>query len=220
MDNILAVISQKGGPGKTMLATNLATAASMAGHSVILIDTDPQCSAAKWWDRRKNRKGNKKPYVIASPTARLEQLLEVSDENGATLAIIDTAPNVEAPLMDVVKASTFILIPSRPANVDIEAIPSTLAVIKIEEKPTRIVFNAVRPNSNIGIEARASAADLDVKGLDVVCVPFDIGERLGFVRAFNDGSTVLEEEPDSNSAREINRLFNYLEKEMTQANGK
>ena len=45
----VAIISQKGGPGKTMLATHLSTAAALAGHSVILIDTDPQCSATGWW---------------------------------------------------------------------------------------------------------------------------------------------------------------------------
>ena len=209
MDKVVAIISQKGGPGKTMLTTNLSTAAMRAGHSVVVIDTDPQCSATRWWDRRRETLQNKKPYVVAAPTPRLEYLLELSEENGATFAFIDTAPNIEAPVLEAARAASFVLIPSHPASVDLEAIPSTIDVVKRAEKKSRVVFNAVRSGSNIGREAQAHAKDLGLS-----CVPFEIGDRVGFVRAFNEGSTVLEAEPNSKSAREIQRLYNYLEKEM------
>ena len=205
MDNILAIISQKGGPGKTMLATHLATAATLAGHSAVLIDTDPQCSASRWSDKRTN----KKPFVIASPAQRLQHWLQVSEQNGATFIFIDTAPNVESPVLEAARAASYVLIPSRPADVDVEAIPSTMDVVNMAKKPARVIFNAVRSGSNIGREAQEKA-----KGMELSTVPFEIGERLGFVRSFNKGSTVLESEPQSKSAREIQRLFNYLEKEM------
>ena len=48
----LAVLSRKGGTGKTTLAIHLAVAAENAGHTVVLIDLDPQASAAKWDDQR------------------------------------------------------------------------------------------------------------------------------------------------------------------------
>ncbi|NIJ31533.1 cellulose biosynthesis protein BcsQ, partial [Sphingomonas insulae] len=39
---VIAIISQKGGAGKTTLAIHLAAAAQDAGRVVLIIDTDPQ----------------------------------------------------------------------------------------------------------------------------------------------------------------------------------
>ena len=44
----LALISQKGGSGKTTIALNLAIAAAGAGKQVVVIDLDPQRSAVRW----------------------------------------------------------------------------------------------------------------------------------------------------------------------------
>ena len=48
----IAIISQKGGAGKTTLAIHLAAAAARAGRVSLLIDTDPQASASQWAEWR------------------------------------------------------------------------------------------------------------------------------------------------------------------------
>ncbi len=51
----LAVVSQKGGAGKTTLAINLAAEAQRQGHLALIIDTDPQATASQWASWRQDR---------------------------------------------------------------------------------------------------------------------------------------------------------------------
>ena len=82
---VLAILSEKGGAGKTTVAVHLAVAAKLAGLDVAIIDLDPQASAADWSDRR-----GSEPEAVAIPPARLEKLLSDLRANDADLAIIDT----------------------------------------------------------------------------------------------------------------------------------
>ena len=45
---VIAVLNQKGGSGKTTIATHLARALQLAGADVLLVDSDPQGSARDW----------------------------------------------------------------------------------------------------------------------------------------------------------------------------
>jgi chromosome partitioning protein len=49
---VVAVLSEKGGAGKTTLAVHLATAAQLAGNAAAILDLDPQGSAFAWAERR------------------------------------------------------------------------------------------------------------------------------------------------------------------------
>lgn len=50
----ISVLNQKGGAGKTTLATNLAAAAHLAGRRTTLLDLDRQGSAFDWYSARKD----------------------------------------------------------------------------------------------------------------------------------------------------------------------
>ena len=71
---ILAIISQKGGVGKTTLATALAVAAERDGKRAAVFDLDPQASAAFWKDTRQDEA----PAVIAIPPSRLQHVLKAA----------------------------------------------------------------------------------------------------------------------------------------------
>ena len=100
----VAILSQKGGTGKTTLATNLCVAAEREGHTTALIDLDPQASATRWGDYRKA----KTPAIIATPVSRLTHWLQTAEENGATLVILDTAPNSGPDALNITRAASIV----------------------------------------------------------------------------------------------------------------
>ena len=77
----VAILSQKGGSGKTTLAVHLAVAAERAGKVAAVIDLDPQASAAEWKDGRQMDT----PVVVSMPAARLTQALDAARGAGLTL---------------------------------------------------------------------------------------------------------------------------------------
>jgi chromosome partitioning protein len=85
----VAIISEKGGAGKTTIAIYLAVAAESKGMSTALFDLDPQASASSWSDKR----NKPSPAVVSARAARLAGLLEQAAAQSADLAIIDSAPN-------------------------------------------------------------------------------------------------------------------------------
>jgi chromosome partitioning protein len=92
----IALISQKGGVGKTTLAIHLATAFVAGGYHTLLLDLDPQASAAEWKDSRTSET----PPVLAVPPARLPKVIEEAKKIGTEVLIIDTAPHREGTALD------------------------------------------------------------------------------------------------------------------------
>lgn len=103
---IIAIISQKGGAGKTTLAVHLATAAAAAGHTTAIIDLDPQATAASWGDRRIDPA----PEVISGQAARLPALVSAARENVASFLVLDTAPNADQTASLAARAADVVLI--------------------------------------------------------------------------------------------------------------
>ena len=106
----ISLVAQKGGTGKTTLAINLAVAAEAGGHRAVLIDLDPQASAAGWGDHRTLDR----PVVAPVPATRLDDALGAARAHGADLAIIDTAPHSESSALAAARAADLALIPLRP----------------------------------------------------------------------------------------------------------
>lgn len=201
----LAILSRKGGTGKTTLAVNLSVAAERAGHSTVLVDLDPQASAAKWND---NRDGEA-PVVVAAPASRLPEVLKKAEAAGATLVILDTAPHTETAALDAAAVAEMALIPCKPALIDLQAITSTINVIRLANVPARIVFNAV-PSRGDRVDQARSAVEV----FDVPCVPCAVGDRVAFMDAYNAGLTVQEYEPRGKASQEVSDLYQYISSEM------
>lgn len=201
----LAVLSQKGGTGKTTIAVHLAVAASRAGQTVALIDLDPQASAAKWSDTR----SEDTPIVISAHATRLPQVLHTAEQGGVDLAIIDTSPNTDPTALNAAQVANLALIPSRDARFDLEAIGSTIQIGKMAGVEMRVVFNAVRSRSSMIYKAKRA-----VQVYGVPTAPCVLGDRVAFAHAVVDGKTAQEFEPRGKASDEVHALYRYVMKEM------
>lgn len=85
---VVAVVSQKGGAGKTTLALHIAVAAEQAGLSAAILDMDPQGTAERWSEWRKEEP----PAVAAAKATTLNRRLEQARAGEGDLVVIDTPP--------------------------------------------------------------------------------------------------------------------------------
>jgi cellulose biosynthesis protein BcsQ len=115
---IIGMLSRKGGSGKTTLAVHLAVLAQQAGRRTLLIDLDPQHSAADWWRAREADT----PQLVETDPGGLRDVLEAARADGVDLVVIDTRPSAEHDAALVAGLSDLILVPTRPAILDLRAI--------------------------------------------------------------------------------------------------
>jgi chromosome partitioning protein len=198
---VVAVEAGKGGSGKTTTTLNLAVAAGIAGKTVVVIDLDPQASAAGWKDTRPADT----PVVISVPPTRLPQALQAARDGGADLVLIDTAPHSEGAALAAAKSADLILIPTRPGILDLRAISTTADVAKIAGRPVFVVLNAMPPGATRLLEDARAAR---VHGLDVA--PVVIEQRAALSHSLTAGQTAQEYEPAGKAAEEIGRLYEWL----------
>lgn len=198
----IAILSQKGGTGKTTLALHLAVAAERAGHTAVVIDLDPQSSSAGWAESRTGEQG---PEVAIAHAPRLKSILEAAATNGVTLAVLDTAPHSQGDAMTAAQLADTILIPCRPGILDLRAISATVQIAKMAAKPAVVVLNACPPQGR----ALADEAEQAVKGYGVDVAPVRLVQRAAFAHSLASGQTAQEYEPDGKAAKEISQLYEW-----------
>lgn len=206
----LGLLSRKGGSGKTTLAVHLAVLAQQTGWRTLLIDLDPQRSAADWWRAREAEW----PQLVETTPADLRDVLDAARADGVELVVIDTRPSAEQDAALVAALSNLILVPTRPAILDLRAILNTIDVIKGAARRSLIVLNACPPPRGAGEASLTGDARRAVAAFGVPVASVPIVNRATFSTALLAGLTAGEAEPDGKAAREMHALWRVLEKEL------
>ena len=198
----IAIISQKGGAGKTTLAIHLAAAGQEAGHVSLIIDTDPQATASQWASWRQAAP----PEVIDSPPPRLAAKVEQAKGQGAKLIVIDTPPHADSAARAAVEAADLVLIPCRPSAFDLSAIQTTAKLVQLLRKPAYVVFTAGNPNAP---RVYAEAGEL-VESYGTPPCPILLPDRAAYRHASAEGRTVMEQEPAGRAAQDVRDLYKWV----------
>jgi chromosome partitioning protein len=197
----IAIISQKGGAGKTTLALHLAAAAQEAGAVALIIDTDPQATASQWAAWRQDAP----PEVIDSPPPRLAAKVSQASGQGAQLIVIDTPPHADSAARAAVEIADLVLIPCRPSAFDLAAIQASAKLVQLLRKPAFVVFTAGPPNAP---RIYQEASEL-VESFGTPPCPALLPDRAAYRHASAEGRTVMELEPVGKAAEEVRELYKW-----------
>lgn len=203
----LAIVSQKGGVGKTTIAVHIAVAAARSGYSVAIIDLDPQATAAQWADWRGAGEGaSENPVVVAAPHARLVPTLKEAEKMGVDLVILDSPPAADSAAVAAAKQADLVLIPTRASAFDLHAIKTTAELVRVAQKPASVLLNAVPPRANSLIEEVATV----IHSLNLSIAPVCLVDRAALRHAVINGLTASEYEPAGKAADEVEKLYAWV----------
>lgn len=203
--HVIAVLNQKGGAGKTTIATHLARALQISGADVLLIDSDPQGSARDWAAVREEQPLS----VVGIDRPTIER--DLKNIARKDFVVIDGAPQAADLAVSAIKAANFILIPVQPSPYDIWATADLVDLVKqrieVTDGKLRAAFVVSRAIKGTKIGSEITEA-LNGYGLPVLATR--ITQRVGYPGSAAAGSTVLDLEPDSEAAREIIALADEI----------
>jgi chromosome partitioning protein len=209
----IAVVNQKGGTGKTTLATNLGAFGHLAGRRTLLLDADKQGSAYDWYSSRADGSPLHGLSVVkADRPLSLPKFRELVA--GYDLVVLDGPPRLGDITRALAVVADVVLLPARPGPYDTWAIVETIDLLdaadEIREQlgrpPVRrvIVVNGAPPRSRLvdfAIDALGRAGEL---------APVVIGNRVIYGSTSATGESVLTAGDSSPATSEIRSLFETL----------
>ncbi len=208
MSKILSILNEKGGVGKTTIATNLARGLQLTGQSVVLIDSDPQGSSRDWYAAADD--DNPLPPVMGMDRPALFKNLKAVTE-GFEWAVIDGSPSIHDLAVAALKVSDFVLIPVQPSPYDIWAAESLVELVKARREITNNQLKAAFVVSRQIVNTRLVGEALNA--LQDYALPIFKGftcQRVAYPNSATEGSTVLDKEPNGAAATEIRNLVNEV----------
>lgn len=202
---VITVAQQKGGSGKTTLAANLAVALVKRGHSVAVVDSDPQGSLGRWFMERRARLDGQAGLDFATASAwgvgyECEKLAAAHD-----FVLVDTPPKIDSDLRPALRASDLVLVPVALSHLDLWATESVLEMAERVGKPAMLVMNRVARRAKLTAEVSGQLDTLDTPRAQAM-----LGSRVVFAEVLGTGSGVSEAAARSPAAAEIEALLDEV----------
>ncbi|WP_108261938.1 ParA family partition ATPase [Mangrovicoccus ximenensis] len=201
----ITVAQQKGGSGKTTLAVNLAVEFWKRGHTVAVLDTDPQGSLGRWYMARREAMNGEAGLEFATASAwgvsyELEKLLKHNE-----IVVVDTPPKVDSDLRPAMRASDLVVVPVAVSQVDVWATESVLEMAQRERRKTLLVLNRAAPRAKLTADISSRIQELDSPAAETM-----LNNRVIYAEVLGEGQGVVEKAAKGPAAVEIRTLCNEI----------
>lgn len=196
MSRIISIIQSKGGTGKTTSAMFLASALSLKGRKVAVIDMDPQLSAFHWSERVSDL-----AFPVVKATSERELNGWISKAEEADYLLLDTPPGVGNLIDAAISAASIILVPTGVSPMEIHRTQVTLDALSETDSPVAIVLVNVDRRERLLEEVHAELVGNETAALADVVIPTRATTR----RAF--GNVPELSEPWKALAEELEQAF-------------
>jgi chromosome partitioning protein len=211
---IISFVNQKGGVGKTTTAINIGSSLARRGHRLVLLDLDPQGSSIKWHAVE----GNQAFDVIHQPTIMIPSDVEALS-SAYEFVIIDAPPAIDGVTWKILSSSDMAVIPVSPSSLDLWACTETLKMAHDVQKQhpgleVRFLINRKIPGTRSGSEIRQA-----LKVFETVIFDSELCQRVAYVDAMKHGVSVMQFNPRSKAAQEIERLCDEIAKGLKKPVG-
>lgn len=155
---IVVVGAEKGGVGKTSIATNMAGIAAKEDIDVLLLDTDPQGSSTGWVRIRNEEGVEPKIPVLTLSENPLNELASMAKK--FELIIVDIGAQNYKTMVNACEIADLVLVPTGPDQFEVE---SAVGVFRLMDRignrhrngriPAHILLNRIPTNSKSKEEA-------------------------------------------------------------------
>lgn len=210
---IVLVGGEKGGTGKTTLATNLAALRSGEGRDVLLVDTDKQGSASDWAAVRNETENV--PQVPCVQVFGEQVATQVGDLAGRYEdVVVDAGGRDSVELRSAMVAADRLFVPVQASQFDVwtlermEELLGQVGAIN-PELGAQVFVNRASPHPQVREAEEAEAIFEDLQHLSFSGVV--IHDRIAFRRAVRNGVAVAEAgSPDRKACREVQSLYDIV----------
>lgn len=223
---IVLVGFEKGGSGKTTIATNLAAMRQNRGFDTVLIDTDsPQLTSTLWANVRAEscaESPNLKQVLCMTKVGRLAwDVVKVAEKYDTV--IIDAGGRDSQELRYAMAICDIAIMPLRPSQFDSWSVDTMLKIIKEVKDATqherafspsryKLLLNAVNPNPMMKEHEEVRELLRDYSDF-MTTLPFVMYDRVSIRRAAREGLGVTEVSSGAADHR-ANEEFEQLYKEV------
>lgn len=193
---IVLIGGEKGGTGKTTIATNLAVWLALGGRDVLLVDADKQQSARKWADRRSRYEMGKAEVTCVTRHGNIASTV-TNLASRCDDIVIDCGGQDSKELRSAMTVADSIFTPVQASMMDLETVEHVVELVKNAQVTNTTlssqIFVSAAPTNQRGEEKAALEALGQMLPEGIGLLKTVVHDRRAFRDASKHGLGVLEQ---------------------------